>query len=279
MTALTDLYRELIIEPGKQALLILLLAFVVTFLFIRFSVRMIRAGVSWWPGNIDTGGVHVHHVVFGTVFMIVAGVMAFAPAGWGSPWWEILAALFGVGAALVLDEFALILHLRDVYWSEQGRLSVEAVMLGAALIGMLVLGALPLGIDGIEEPGGWSYVLAIVVNGLFVLVALVKGRVWLGVLGILFPLFALIGAVRIGRPESLWARWRYREGSRKLAKATRRAARSDARWTRVKHGIFDAVAGRPDRVEEPPPKDRAAVPDNAAVPDKAAVPDTTVHDR
>lgn len=268
MTTLAELYRVLILEPGKQALFLLLAAFVLTFLFIRFSVRMIRAGVSWWPGNVSTGGVHVHHVVFGTLFMLVAGVLAFAPAGWRSPWWEILAVLFGIGAALVLDEFALILHLQDVYWSEQGRLSVEAVVLGAALIGMLVLGALPLGVDGIGSGahlGGWLVVVAILVNGSFVVVALLKGRLWLGVLGILFPLFALVGAVRVGWPDSLWARRFYPADSRKFARASRRARRHGARWTRIKHRVFDAIAGRPDRVEElEPAEDPVSGRDTAA---------------
>ena len=127
MIAVVDLYVTQIVEPGKQGLFFLFLGFILTFLFIRFSVRMIRAGVSWWPGNVSSGDVHVHHVVFGMVAMFVAGLLAFAPAGWESPWWEILGALFGIGAALVLDEFALILHLEDVYWSEQGRKSVDAV--------------------------------------------------------------------------------------------------------------------------------------------------------
>jgi hypothetical protein len=80
-----DLYATYIVEPGKQALFFLLVGFLLTFLFIRFSVRMIRAEVSWWPGNISSGDVHIHHVVFGTVLMFLAGLMAFAPAGWNSP--------------------------------------------------------------------------------------------------------------------------------------------------------------------------------------------------
>jgi lysyl-tRNA synthetase class 2 len=194
--AMAELYFSLIVTPGKQALFFLLVAFILTFLFIRFSVRMIRAGVSWWPGNITSGDVHVHHVVFGTVLMFVAGVLAFAPAGWESPWWEILGALFGVGAALVLDEFALILHLDDVYWSEQGRKSVDAVVLAAAVIALLMLGTLPFGIDAADTTpdGRWGLMITIVLGGVLVGVALLKGRIWLGVLGLLVPLLALIGA-------------------------------------------------------------------------------------
>jgi hypothetical protein len=243
-----DLYLTYIVAPGKQALFLLLVAFILTFLFIRLSVRMIRAEVSWWPGNISTGDVHVHHVVFGTVLMIVAGLMAFAPAGWESPWWEILGALFGIGAALVLDEFALILHLQDVYWSEQGRTSVDAVVLAVSVIGLLMLGALPFGVDSVgteKTAGRWAFVITIVVGGVLVAVALLKGRVFLGVLGLLAPLLALIAATRLAKPSSPWARWRYPPGSRKLARAAARAQRHEARWKRLKYRVFDAVAGRP----------------------------------
>ena len=257
-SGLGELYWTYIVAPGKQALFLLLVAFIVTFLFIRFSVRMIRAGVSWWPGNISAGEVHVHHVVFGTVLMLVSGVLAFAPAGWSSPWWELLGALFGVGAALVLDEFALILHLKDVYWSEQGRMSIDAVTLAAAATALLMLGALPFGLEGVsneEELGRGGYIGTVVLNGSLVAITLLKGRVWLGVLGMLFPLFALIGAIRLGKPESVWARWRYPAGSRRLARARARARRHEARWEQLKHRIFNAVAGRPD-AERPLPTAR-----------------------
>jgi lysyl-tRNA synthetase class 2 len=260
--AVADLYITYIVAPGKQALFLLLVAFILTFLFIRFSVRMIRAEVSWWPGNISTGDVHVHHVVFGTVLMFVAGLMAFAPAGWESPWWEILGALFGIGAALVLDEFALILHLEDVYWSEQGRTSVDAVVLAVSVIGLLTLGALPFGVDSVgtvNTAGRWAFVITIVIDGALVAIALLKGRIFLGVLGLLFPLFALIGAVRLARPRSLWAHWRYPSDSRKLTKATARARRHEVRWRRLKHRAFDAVAGRPTP-ESPIRQDETASP-------------------
>jgi lysyl-tRNA synthetase class 2 len=249
--AVAELYVTYIVEPGKQALFLLLVAFILTFVFIRFSVRMIRAEVSWWPGNISSGDVHVHHVVFGTVLMFVAGLLAFAPAGWQSPWWEILGALFGIGAALVLDEFALILHLEDVYWSEEGRTSVDAVVLAAAIIGLLMLGALPFGVDSVgaaDTAGRWAFIVTIVLGGLLVGLALLKGRVWLGVLGLLVPLLALVGAVRLARPRSPWAHWRYAPGSRKDTKAEARARRTEARWRRLKYRVFDAVAGRPNAV-------------------------------
>jgi len=264
-----DLYTTLIVTPGKQALFFLLVAFILTFLFIRLSVRMIRAEVSWWPGNITSGDVHVHHVVFGTVLMFVAGVLAFAPAGWDTPWWEILGALFGVGAALVLDEFALILHLDDVYWSEEGRKSVDVVVLATSLIGLLMLGALPFGVDAVgtaQTAGRWAFVVSIVIGGVLVGVTLLKGRVWLGVLGLLLPLLALIGALRLAKPNSPWARWRYPPGSRKITRATARALRHEARWERLKHRVFDAIAGRPDSASPTRGDEPGSVPSHRAAP-------------
>ena len=89
-----------------------------SFGFIRFSTRMIRAEVSWWPGNVSPGGLHIHHLVFGIVLMMLAGFIAFAIQPY-SPWFEITAGLFGIGMGLTLDEFALWLYLDDVYWAEQ----------------------------------------------------------------------------------------------------------------------------------------------------------------
>ncbi len=246
---MSDYFAEQIVEPGKLALFLMLVAFIVTFLFIRLSVRMIRAEVSWWPGNVQPGGLHIHHVVFGLVFMLVGGVLAFAPIAWKSPWWEITGVLFGIGAALVLDEFALILHLDDVYWSEQGRKSIDVVVLCAALVGMLVLGASPLGVGDVsegEQAVRWAWLITVATNGLLVVISLLKGRIWLGVLGLLVPILALIGTLRLGRPDSPWARRRYKEGSRKRERSIQRAARHDRRWRTWKDRVFDAVAGRPD---------------------------------
>ncbi|HEY6742947.1 MAG TPA: hypothetical protein VI110_11365, partial [Lapillicoccus sp.] len=138
-----DWFRENILDTGRLPLFCFFVAFLLTFAFIRFSVRMIRAEVSWWPGNITPGGLHIHHVVFGTVAMVVGGVAGLAVPLDPVAWRAICAALFGIGTALVLDEFALILHLDDVYWAEEGRLSVDAVAVAAGVTGLLVLGVAP----------------------------------------------------------------------------------------------------------------------------------------
>ncbi len=115
-----------IVGHGRLPLLFFLLGFLAAFLFIRLSVRMIRAEVSWWPGNVKPGGHHVHHVVFGVVTMLVSGVSLIAVYEDGTQTTgAVLATLFGIGAALVLDEFALIFYLQDVYWADEaGRRSM-----------------------------------------------------------------------------------------------------------------------------------------------------------
>jgi hypothetical protein len=242
-------YSREIVASGKQPLAVLFVAFVITFLFIRVSVRMIRAQVRWWPGNVSSGGTHVHHVVFGTVFVMIAGIGGFSSIGDRSPWAEIFAALFGIGAALVLDEFALILRLQDVYWTEQGRLSVDAVFLAVAVLGLILTGVAPLGVSDVTATDGhevaWDYVSAVLVNGALVLLTLLKGKVWTGLLGILVPFLALAGALRLARPASPWARWRYKPGSHKLQRATRRDSRQRQRWVKLRNRVQDAVAGRP----------------------------------
>src|SRR5215208_17272 len=125
---------------AERAGLILLAAMLLSFLFIRTSARLMRSPkVSWWPGSVTTeGGLHVHHLVFGIALMLICGfVLALQP---DSPWFELVAAGFGIGAGLTLDEYALWLHLDDVYWAEEGRSSVDAFILAAIFAGMVYIG-------------------------------------------------------------------------------------------------------------------------------------------
>lgn len=247
-SAVADFYTTQVVDAGKQPLVLLLVAFVVAFLLIRLSTRMIRAGVRWWPGNVETdSGLHVHHVVFGVVLMLAAGVGGFSTVGGDAPWAELFAVAFGVGAALVLDEFALILHLQDVYWTEQGRTSVDAVMIAVALTALVVVGFSPLGVAetrGQEQPG-WAVVVTLVAHLVFVVVTFLRGKIWVGAVGLVVPFVAFVGALRLARPTSPWARARYAPGSRKARRAEERDARVERRWRRRVRGFGDLVAGRP----------------------------------
>jgi hypothetical protein len=210
-----------------------------SFLFIRTSARLMRSPrVPWWPGSVQTeGGLHVHHLVFGIVLMLVAGfVLALQPA---SPLLEITAAGFGIGAGLTLDEYALWLHLEDVYWEEEGRRSVDAVVVATLIGGLALLGFLPFSSDN-----GWPAILLSVLVALGIaFVAVLKGKVFLGVAGMLVPPLGAIGAIRLAKPDSPWARRRYAPGSRKLERAETRAERHRRRY----RGFQDRLAGAPGR--------------------------------
>ncbi|MCW2706883.1 MAG: hypothetical protein JWM22_725, partial [Frankiales bacterium] len=251
-------YRVRVVEPGREPLFLLLLGLLGSFLFIRFSVRMIRRGTKWWPGNVQPGGVHIHHVVFGQAMMLAGGTGEFAVRGGGRVVHDALAVLFGVGCGLVLDEFALVLHLEDVYWEEEGRKSVDAVILAVAVIGLLLIGQAPLG-GYVGGGSAGSYVVAAVLVA-FVVLSLMKGKVWTGLLGVMVPLLAVAGALRLARPGSPWARWRYAARPRRMARSERREDRIHRRFVAVKTAMMDAVAGAPT-VSRPPPRPRPTIVD------------------
>jgi hypothetical protein len=118
----------------------------------RTIVRYIRhlsksnAPRKWWqPRNLGHGSVHIHHVVIGVVMVMISGVtMVTLAVNGGVAEFTVAAVFFGIGAALALDEFALMLHLSDVYWSEDGRTPVDAVFAAIAVAGLLILGLNPL---------------------------------------------------------------------------------------------------------------------------------------
>jgi hypothetical protein len=218
-----------------------LAAFVASFLLIRTSARLTRS-VSWWPGGVETeGGLHVHHLVFGICTMMIAGFLGFA-APLDPPWWHIVAILFGVGAGLTMDEFALWLRLDDVYWRDQGRESFDAVVVAVAFAALVVLGTTPFGLDDPASVTGTA-VAVLLVLGLAV-ACFLKGRILLGVVGLFVPLVAAYGAVRLASPASPWARRRYSEA--RLARAQERYG-TDARAVRLQRRIGDLVAGAPTR--------------------------------
>ncbi|MDX5569258.1 hypothetical protein PYK79_46500 [Streptomyces sp. ID05-04B] len=242
-----DWVQRNIVEPGKLPLLLALTAFVATFLITRVITRLIRAGKGPF-GNISSGGVHIHHVVPGVVLTVAGGFGSVASGrhGFGA---GAFAVLFGIGTGLVLDEFALILHLDDVYWTEAGRKSVEAVVLTAALGGLLLVGFSPFGVDGMseEELQDRGSVLATVgANVLFSLAVLTKGKVKTAVFSVFVPFVGLIGLVRVARPASPWARRFYRRRPRARAKAMLRAYRHDRRWAGPRRLVGDWLGGKTD---------------------------------
>ncbi|MEP6981311.1 MAG: hypothetical protein ABJA16_11165 [Nakamurella sp.] len=139
------------------------------------------------------------------------------------PWVAAAAVMIGVGTSLVLDEFALILHLEDVYWTAEGRVSVELVGLAAACLDFVTVGLVPLGVT----------------VGLCIL----KGKYRAALIGAFVPFTAWVSAVRLARPGSWWARRWYRTRGLERSRARDRAfqRRWDPRWD----ALSNFIAGRP----------------------------------
>jgi hypothetical protein len=233
-------------ENHEQAVFLVLVGFLGSFAFIRMSTRIIRSeSVSWWPGNVESeSGVHVHHLVFGIVTMMIAGTLAFVADG-RTPFTEICALGFGIGVGLTIDEFALWVHLEDVYWTKEGRSSIDATVIAAAVMLLIVLGANPLTIDSGSPGVVIGSILATLLVFFAVAICFLKGRIMHGVVGFfIFPI-AIYGACRIGKPSSSWGRRRY--GGRRPKKQARSEDRfrPDRRTERFKEAFRDIVGGKP----------------------------------
>ncbi|MCB0934333.1 MAG: hypothetical protein KDB71_20940 [Mycobacterium sp.] len=264
---------DLLVAPGRVPLLWCLIAFILTFFVTRTITRYIRATADqtgprkWWqPHNISVsdksgsdgsgnggGGLHIHHAVFGVILVLISGVAMVTMASEGTNGQFTAAAIFfGIGAALVLDEFALILHLQDVYWSQDGRTSVDAVFVAAAVAGLLVLGFNPL---SMFEVAGWHHadsmsariavILLAVLNLALAVLVLLKGKLWTGLLGMFFTPLLVIGAIRLARPHSPWARWHYQDKPRKMHRSLERERYVRRPFVQANLWLQHVIAGEP----------------------------------
>jgi hypothetical protein len=133
-------YTVNILDRGKEAQAVILVTFLLTFIAVRFITHSIRDDrfKRIFHNMSGPGGTHLHHLVPGILLLLVSG---FTGIGVDAREYRIATAvLFGIGAALTLDEFALWLHLEDVYWAKEGRQSVDAVVVAATIL--CVLGSL-----------------------------------------------------------------------------------------------------------------------------------------
>jgi hypothetical protein len=122
-----------VLDPCQRSALISWLAFTATFATVRGITYSIRAGRGPFR-NLSLGGEHVHHYLWG--IGLLAGVGAIAVRGDESlRQHPVVAVSYGSGLALIIDEFALLLDLRDVYWARQGRISVDLGIGGVAVAG------------------------------------------------------------------------------------------------------------------------------------------------
>jgi hypothetical protein len=270
-------YAEHVVDAGRAPALFALVGFVVTFVVVRAITRRIRARTGTGPsaptataapaastapvgadvtegrerrrlvGDVTIGGVHVHHQVWGILLVLLTGMLEFRYSP-GSPWSEVLALLFGAGAALALDEFALWLYVDDVYWTQEGQKSIVAILVGGALGGALLLSASPVGEtrDDATTQGLVAYVVTVAVHLAAAFVAVLKGKLATGLIGVVVPVVALVGAVRLAKPASYWARRRYARRPRRMERAERRfGARYRARQERLRTLLGGAPSAEP----------------------------------
>ena len=255
-----------VVAPGRVPLMWCLIAFILTFFITRTITRYIRAASEksgpdepgphkWWqPHNISgPGGLHIHHAVFGVILVLISGVamVTMAASGTGHQF-TAAGIVFGIGAALLLDEFALILHLQDVYWSEDGRTSVDAVFVAVAVAGLLVMGFNPLALFNI---GIWRDDTSVVARTTVVIMALLalavaivvllKGKLWTGLLGMFIPPLLFIGAIRLSRPHAPWARWYYQDKPRKMHRAMQRERYLRRPFVQAGLWLQHVIAGEP----------------------------------
>jgi hypothetical protein len=286
-----SLWQDLV-HRGRLPLMFCLIAFILTFFVTRTIVRYIRrmsesdAPRRWWqPRNIALpgghGSLHIHHVVIGVILVMISGVtMVTLAVDGGVGEFTVAAVLFGIGAALVLDEFALILHLSDVYWSEDGRTSVDAVFAAVAVAGLLMLGLNPLSFFDVgmwrnddSVPARVSVIVMAIATLALAMVVLLKGKVWTGLVGMFITPLLLIGAIRLSRPHAPWARWSYGTRPRKMHRALERERWLRRPVVRAKLWLQHLIAGEPqfpddrevnERLDReihaaPPPPERATV--------------------
>jgi hypothetical protein len=227
---------------GRNALLLMLAASLLTFVCVRLYTRLARR-YGWRSGRI--GDVHLHHLVLGVVIVLAAGMIDIAL----EPSDEVrgaVAVAFGIGGAFILDEFALTFHLRDVYWTEEGRRSIDACIMWLLLGLLLLVGISPFGIhDRTVIPRSIGFV-AIAVSIVLSLVTCLKGKLTLGLVSIFVPPVVLVTAFRLARPGSVWSEVFYRRDLGKLERAEARFCPERSRVERLRIRAVDLVAGAHD---------------------------------
>lgn len=144
-TSFGDVLHERIPDRPRRRLFGASVSFFLTFAGVRAVVYAIEHPIP--PFHfIQSGGRHIHHLVFGILILLLVGYGWLAEVGTGADHSSILLSrlmsiLYGVGAALTLDEFALWLNLRDVYWAREGRASIGAIILFGSLLAAGAWGA------------------------------------------------------------------------------------------------------------------------------------------
>ena len=144
-TGLRHIYKRHLAESRRERLFLASVGFFVAVAVIRGITVAIHYDIGPFH-NVEMHGRHIHHMVWGILLLLSVGYTWLLELGTGSPdsWrWigRLTSTLYGVAAALTLDEFALWLNLSDVYWQREGRESYEAMALFGGLLAVGVFGA------------------------------------------------------------------------------------------------------------------------------------------
>lgn len=264
----TDFWNDQLVEHGRQGIFCVLVGFLGSFAFIRMSTRLMRSPkVPWWPGSIvSESGVHLHHLVFGIVTMMLAGALGFAVHG-NSPWVELCALAFGIGVGLTIDEFALWVHLDDVYWAEEGRRSIDATVIAVCVGALIFFGARPF---EFQTGSVWAVVISVLVIAFEIYVVatcFLKERVLHGIASFVFWPIGWYGAARLAKPRSWWARRYYGERNPEKQRRSEERFAPNRRTERFKEKFRDVVGGDlspldlPAQIMDQPEKKSPADPD------------------
>ena len=143
-TRLSEVYKHRFVESRRERLFLASLGFFTTVLVVRGLTIAIRYDIGPFH-DFSMRGRHIHHLVWGIFLLLLVGYAWLVELGTGAPsasHWSgrLTSMLFGVSAALTLDEFALWLNLRDVYWEREGRESFEALALFGGLLALGIFG-------------------------------------------------------------------------------------------------------------------------------------------
>jgi len=143
-TRLGALLHEHIPDRPQRRLFLAAIGFFLTFAGVRTLTSSIHHNLGPFH-DISMGGRHIHHLVWGILLLLAVGYGWLVEVGTGSESSSLfmsglMSLLYGAGAALTLDEFALWLNLRDVYWVREGRASIDAVVLFGSLLWIGLLG-------------------------------------------------------------------------------------------------------------------------------------------
>src|ERR1700691_1667498 len=146
LTRLGYLIRATIPDRPRQRMFLASVSFLITFVGVRILVHRIVNHTGHMQ-FVTVRGLHIHHLVWGILILLLVGYGWLLDLGWSqSPmsifFGRLMAVSYGVGAALTLDEFALWVSLEpDAYWSREGRLSIDAVVIFGAVLAVGAWGA------------------------------------------------------------------------------------------------------------------------------------------